>query len=201
MPAGLSVILAGVVAASASGAYHDVNELGAGSKMYELAQYSLSSLKEFCATSSSMACSRISSATLQQVTRALREEVSGQNYVIEAETSAGSLHLNIHEQVWTNTLNLVEAVLTIPSVGKPIAFVSEPVIQEDIVSDGVSFAIVEHICPRGKQWMECGSPCEATCDDPAPMCAMSCTAKCACPEDKPVFQVHSTPIDTLWFSS
>ena len=30
-------------------------------------------------------------------------------------------------------------------------------------------------------WMECGSACTPTCDDPAPLCTLQCVARCQCP--------------------
>ena len=36
-------------------------------------------------------------------------------------------------------------------------------------------------CPGDFKWNECGSPCNATCDDPVPVCIERCEPRCECP--------------------
>ena len=48
----------------------------------------------------------------------------------------------------------------------------------------VCFCFITHTCIyhlRLQIWMECGSACTPTCDNPAPLCTLQCVARCQCP--------------------
>jgi len=79
------------------GGYKVVEEVAPGSKMHKLASYALESL--------------MPDAVLHRVVRAQSQVVAGSNYVIEVHTSVGCLHLKVFEQLWSSTLELVEAKL------------------------------------------------------------------------------------------
>ena len=42
-------------------------------------------------------------------------------------------------------------------------------------------------CHNGKVFSTCGSPCEATCENPNPRCIEVCATGCFCPKDRPIF--------------
>ena len=42
-------------------------------------------------------------------------------------------------------------------------------------------------CHNGKVFSTCGSPCDATCQNPNPQCIQVCATGCFCPKDKPIF--------------
>lgn len=188
MPLVRALILAGVACAAASGGYRDAEDVTPSSKIHRLAAFSLDSLKMVCAASNSIGCSHISGASLHHVRSAQTQVVSGVNYVIEVQTSAGTLHLKVYEQSWSSTLRLTEATLTPASVGMSFAIVQESLLDEELDMDAARFAATDHTCEGGKVWNECGSPCEKTCEEPAPMCMAMCQAKCVCPSDKPIWQ-------------
>ena len=44
-------------------------------------------------------------------------------------------------------------------------------------------------CPIAQMFVECGSMCEPTCNNPAPEhCVMMCRRGCECPVDRPIRQ-------------
>ena len=40
-------------------------------------------------------------------------------------------------------------------------------------------------CPPGEIYLACGTACQATCNNPYPVCPLECVSGCFCPEDKP----------------
>jgi len=125
---------------------------------------------------------------LVQVRSAQTQVVNGLNYMIEAQTSVGDLHLKIYELERRNVLTLTEATLTLPPQGMSLAMISEALIQEELALDAAAFTASTRQCTGGKVWNDCGSACEPTCTDPAPMCIMMCMARCECPSDKPIWE-------------
>jgi len=57
-------------------------------------------------------CAHFADHEFVRVVKATTQTVAGTNYVIDAETSAGTLHLKLFEQVWTATLEVTEASIT-----------------------------------------------------------------------------------------
>jgi len=57
-------------------------------------------------------CAHFADHGFVRVVKATTQTVAGTNYVIDAETSAGTLHLKLFEQVWTATLEVTEASIT-----------------------------------------------------------------------------------------
>ena len=41
-------------------------------------------------------------------------------------------------------------------------------------------------CPGNLVWSECGSRCNATCEDPNPACTLDCFSGCVCPGSHPI---------------
>ncbi|XP_013398726.1 papilin isoform X2 [Lingula anatina] len=41
-------------------------------------------------------------------------------------------------------------------------------------------------CPPDQVYMECGSACNRTCEDPDPVCTYQCVGRCQCPPEKPI---------------
>jgi len=95
------------------GGYKLVDEVGEGSRMHTLASFTLEKLVEMCAASNSLACGRLGSAAVRAVVHAQQQVVSGTNYVLEVDTSAGQLHFEIYEQAWSSTLELKKASLKV----------------------------------------------------------------------------------------
>lgn len=63
------------------------------------------------------ACAHFAYHEFVHVMKATTQTVAGTTYVIDAETSAGTLHLKLFEQVWTASLEVTEASITT----KPVA--------------------------------------------------------------------------------
>mmetsp|Transcript_13217 Transcript_13217/g.19898 ORF Transcript_13217/g.19898 Transcript_13217/m.19898 type:complete len:423 (-) Transcript_13217:423-1691(-) len=183
-PALLLLLTPGVLA---SGAWHESDQTGEGSYVYRLAQFSLRQLQQHCVGSNSLGCSRLAEGKFGQVLNAKTQVVSGTNYVLDADTSAGRLHLKVYEQVWTKTLRITEATLALPSEGMSMARLTSNLIDEELALDADAFA-AEPVCSGGKVWTDCGSPCERTCDEPNPMCIEMCKVGCSCPADKPIWK-------------
>ena len=99
------------------GGYQPDSDIQPGSAIYHLVDLSLKKLKASCASSNSVACSHLSDASLVVVKDAQKQVVSGVNFSIEADTTAGSLHLKLYERTWMQTTEIIEAVLTIPGTG------------------------------------------------------------------------------------
>ena len=150
--------------------FRDAEDIQTGSKIHQLTESSLTSLKGSCAASNSIGCGHISGGSLFRVCCAQMQTVAGTD-VIEAGTSAGSL-----------VLKAVEATLLTASVDVPFAIVQQRLVEEEMTLD---------VCSSGKQRNGCGSLGQAPCTEEAPMCMGVCEA---CPADKPVWQVHSGPV-------
>mmetsp|Transcript_6388 Transcript_6388/g.13221 ORF Transcript_6388/g.13221 Transcript_6388/m.13221 type:complete len:425 (-) Transcript_6388:413-1687(-) len=171
-----------------SGDWHDSDQTGEGSYIYRLAHFSLRHLKQHCTASNSIGCSRFGSdVNLLQVLSAKTQVVSGKNYILEVDTTAGHLHLKVYEQAWTKTLKINEATLVLPPEGMSMAMLTSNLIEEELALDAEAFE-AEPVCPGGKVWMDCGSPCQRTCDEPDPICIAMCKVGCSCPSEKPIWQ-------------
>mmetsp|Transcript_54380 Transcript_54380/g.90226 ORF Transcript_54380/g.90226 Transcript_54380/m.90226 type:complete len:138 (+) Transcript_54380:38-451(+) len=88
-------------------------------RLQHLAQFALQSLARACAESNAISCNKLAAATFQSVMEAHTQVVSGLNYEIMAQTSAGPVTLRIYEQSWTRTLQITEAIFeeaTLPTV-------------------------------------------------------------------------------------
>lgn len=185
-------LAAAVVVASATGEYERVPDIGAGSKMHKLADFSITALRRTCAASNSLSCSRLAGAQFKQVRRAEQQVVSGMNYRIEAETDQGQLVLEVYEQPWTQTLVLKSAELTLPPSGASFAIVSlGNALDKELELDADAFAATLNSKPQcvgGQKWNECGSQCTKTCEEPSPICMMMCKPRCECPREKPIFK-------------
>lgn len=199
------------------GGYRPLTEVGPTSKAHQLAAFSLQSMQsEVCAASNSLACGRLQGATIARVVSAKQKTVSGMQYEIICETDAGlQLTLRVYEQPWTSTLSLDYASLTAPVGGASLAVVTlgnvleegknlaldsaafnarldalsqepQPVKTDSI--EGAAPAEKPGQCTGGMVFNECGSPCTKTCDEPSPICAMMCVAKCECPRDTPILK-------------
>ncbi|KAL1529510.1 hypothetical protein AB1Y20_000456 [Prymnesium parvum] len=171
-----------------SGDWHDSDQTGEGSYIYRLAHFSLRHLKQHCTASNSIGCSRFGSdVNLLQVLSAKTQVVSGKNYILEVDTTAGHLHLKVYEQAWTKTLKINEATLVLPPEGMSMAMLTSNLIEEELALDAEAFE-AEPVCPGGKVWMDCGSPCQRTCEEPDPICIAMCKVGCSCPSEKPIWQ-------------
>jgi len=77
-------------------------------------------------------CSRLGDAKYHHVIQASTQIVSGTNYNILAETSAGNVLLKVYEQPWTNTLELNE-----------VTFQGGPLLGEPLPLDSHAFEVFE----------------------------------------------------------
>merc|ERR1711915_1012836 len=94
------------------GGYTPIDEIGSLSKVHHLATFAVAALqRDVCAEANSIVCARLETMTLYRVSIASSQVVSGVNYRIVCETSAGNLTLSMFEQVWTDTLVLNSASL------------------------------------------------------------------------------------------
>jgi len=191
----LLALAAAIQGVLSTGGYSPVNEIGASSKVHQLAAFALSSLqRDVCSQANSIVCARLQTASVSHVSHAQQQVVSGMNYRIVCETSAGTLTLALYEQVWSDTLVLNSASLEQPVGGASLAIVTlGDAIEEgkELRLDAKAFKALaasnEH-CTGGAVFKECASPCTRTCADPAPMCVAMCAAKCECPQSAPVLK-------------
>ena len=58
-------------------------------------------------------------------------------------------------------------------------------------------------CTNGKVFSTCGSPCDATCENPDPICIEVCSTGCFCPQDRPIYDSKSNQcvISLEWCST
>ena len=196
----LPLVLAFTLVA-APGGWGSSQGFATGTKIFRLAEFSLASLQESCATSNSgkVWCDNLSGVTISSVT-AEAQVVAGKKYKIHAMTSAGDLTLQVWEKAWANQLTLTSATLTKHSTGFSFAMVITDLLEgvDQMSLDAARFATLleqdvqpaAHECSGGKIWKECGSPCVKTCEMPAPMCMAMCQPRCECPKEKPIWKVN-----------
>jgi len=149
-----------------AGSYSAVSEITSGSHVAWLAASALESIRS--------QTDALSGLTFASVQSAEQQTVAGTNYRITALLApAGVSTLTMHEQTWTDTLEVTAATLTASGS------------ETSLLRSGLASLPVD--CrSSARVWNDCGSACTPTCDDPQPMCVMMCVAQEECPGSHPL---------------
>lgn len=176
----LALLVCPAVAAATLGGWgaYTADEIRQGSRVANLAKFAMNALSR---SSNSLELQR---AAFAEVRSAEHQVVAGEIHriVCAMRPEGTTVTLTIFEQSWTQTLELSAATLS----RSDNAMASDVLGSQPLTLDAAAFAsfaaaVGSDGCSGGRVWKECGSPCDRTCDEPAPMCIQSCEARCECP--------------------